>query len=59
VKACQLLPIGDTIWASTDQGCLITADTTFGNCKFQCTAPEQRGVCGTNFTFCIANCANL
>ena len=59
VKACQLLPIGDNIWASADQGCLITADQTFGNCKFQCTTPQQRMDCQTSFTFCIANCPNL
>ena len=59
VKACQLLPIGDNIWASADQGCLITADQTFGNCKFQCTTPQQKMDCQTSFTFCIANCANL
>ena len=59
VKACQLLPVGDHIWASADQGCLITADQTFGNCKFQCTTPQQKMDCQTNFTFCIANCPNL
>jgi hypothetical protein len=59
VKACQLLPVGDTIWASADQGCLITADQTFGNCKFQCTTPQQKMDCETSFTFCIANCPNL
>src|SRR5262245_60614809 len=58
-KACRLLPIGDTIWASADQGCLITADTTFGNCKFQCSKVQQKKVCRTNFTFCIADCPNL
>jgi hypothetical protein len=59
VKACRLLPVGDTIWASADQGCLITADQTFGNCKFQCTTPQQKMDCETSFTFCIANCPNL
>ena len=59
VKACRLLPIGDHIWASADQGCLITADATFGNCKFQCTTPQQKMDCQTSFTFCIANCPNL
>ena len=59
VKACQLLPIGDNIWASADQGCLITADQIFSNCKFQCTTPQQKMDCQTSFTFCIANCPNL
>ena len=59
VKACRLLPIGDHIWASADQGCLITADQNFSNCKFQCTTPQQKMDCQTNFTFCIANCPNL
>jgi hypothetical protein len=59
VNACRLLANGVHIWASADQGCLITADQNFGNCKFQCSKPEQRMVCHTNFTFCIANCPNL
>ena len=59
VKACRLFPVGNHIWASADQGCLMTADITFGNCNFQCTKPEQNMVCQTNFSFCIANCQNL
>ena len=58
-KTCRLIPRGDNIWASGDQGCLMTKDITFSNCKFQCTKPELRMVCKTNFTFCIADCPNL
>ena len=53
------IPKGDNIWAGGDQGCLITKDITFGNCKFQCSKPQQKMVCETNFTFCIADCPNL
>ena len=58
-KACRQIPNGDNIWAGGDQGCLITKDITFGNCKFQCSKPQQKMVCETNFTFCIADCPNL
>ena len=56
-RACKRMPDGDTIWASGDQGCLVTKDLTFRICKFQCS--EAKMVCRTNFTFCIANCPNL
>src|SRR5262249_5895804 len=56
-RACKLFPDGDAIWASGDQGCLVTKDLTFRICKFQCS--EAKLVCHTSFTFCIANCPNL
>jgi len=56
-KACKQIPADDAIWASGDQGCLITKDLTFRLCKFQCS--EAKVVCHTNFTFCIADCPNL
>jgi len=55
-KACKTIPDGDTIWASGDQGCLVTKSLTFKLCKFQCSEAKQ--VCHTNFTFCIADCPN-
>jgi hypothetical protein len=56
-RACRRIPDGDNIWAGSDQGCLITKDTNFSVCKFQCS--EATMVCHTNFTFCIADCPNL
>jgi hypothetical protein len=55
-RACRLQPEGDDIWASGDQGCLVTKDTNFTVCKFSCS--EAKMVCHTNFNFCIANCPN-
>jgi len=37
----------------------MTKDITFSNCTFQCSTPEQKKVCQTNFSFCIADCPNL
>jgi hypothetical protein len=56
-RACRRIPDGDNIWAGADQGCLVTKDTNFGVCKFQCS--EAKMVCHTNFKFCIADCPNL
>jgi hypothetical protein len=56
-KACRLIPVGDTIWAGGDGGCLTTSDTSFRACNVQCS--EARQVCQTSFTFCIADCPNL
>jgi len=55
--ACKQIPDGDVIWASGDQGCLVTKDLNYSNCKFQCS--EAKMVCHTNFTFCIADCPNM
>ena len=56
VRACRQIPDGDNIWAGGDSGCLTTARLSFTSCTFQCSG--AKGVCHTNFTFCIADCPN-
>ena len=57
VAACQLIPIGDNVWAGGDAGCLTTAAQNFALCKFTCS--EGHLDCQTNFQFCIADCPNM
>ena len=57
IKACRLIPDGDDIWSGGDSGCITTAQLTYKTCRFQCA--HARGVCHTNFKFCIADCPNL